>query len=121
MPWTGLEDSAAQDFGGFSRLFLGGNELLPQGKKTNLYQPPVGLDCKPAEGRDLYTYININMLFSSEPLCSPLPIVDEVINPQILGSAAEDLSFELANHGSKPVDAAHRSPDKAAWLQKKEG
>lgn len=25
----------------------------------------------------------------------------------------EDLSFELAQHGSRPADAAHRSPDKA--------
>lgn len=35
------------------------------------------------------------------------------LDEQTSTSAVEDLSFELAQHGGKALDAAHRSPDKA--------
>ena len=35
------------------------------------------------------------------------------LDKQTTTSAVEDLSFELAQHGGKALDAAHRSPDKA--------
>ena len=35
------------------------------------------------------------------------------LDKQTTTSAVQDLSFELAQHGGKALDAAHRSPDKA--------